>query len=530
MDHQTPIHRSVMQNPLQIPIPIPGWRAEDLKASHRTAQNFFEFIRLTRIRKTIAAAAIATVIQLVIFKCLYPYPDFFSDSYAYIYAASANLDVSIWPIGYSKFLAFFHHLTSSATILICFQYLLFELGALYFFTSCVYLFHFGKTTSAILFLFLFLNPLFLYLCNYVSSDPLFLAVSMFWLTEILWTINKPRSYQIITQAILLLIAFTIRNNAYVYPIVSIFAFLVSRRPIRAKILGSVLGPVLLTLFILNTKAAAKQITGTPQFSFFTGWQLANNALYIRDKITIDSNTIHDPTVNTMDRLARAFLRKYSNNPYYRSNLKNYVGNFFIKESRSPLKYYFARRYPAQNLYSYVTGWGKASADFDQYGSYIISAHPAAFIHFFAIPNLINYLKPPLEKLELYNLGNDTVNSLPMQWFDLPGPKVHAISQTLQGSILFLYPSIFFALNVLFVIGLIKNVKNGVKSDLHQKTFNALSLFLVANVGFCIVATIIVFRYEIFPMVVLVLTLLLLLDEQNTNRSITHKPDENASIL
>src|SRR5882757_2231359 len=103
------------------------------------AASFIDFIiKNPRNRTFLLIALGGTVLQFIIFKILYPFPDFFSDSYSYIYAAQANLDVSIWPIGYSKFLAAFHMLTHSDTALIAFQYFFYELSALYFFFSLLY--------------------------------------------------------------------------------------------------------------------------------------------------------------------------------------------------------------------------------------------------------------------------------------------------------------------------------------------------------------------------------------------------------
>ena len=72
------------------------------------------------------------IVEFIIFKMLYPFPDFFSDSYSYLFAAYAHLDANIWPIGYSKFLLVFHWFTHSAIALNFFQYIFMEVAALYF--------------------------------------------------------------------------------------------------------------------------------------------------------------------------------------------------------------------------------------------------------------------------------------------------------------------------------------------------------------------------------------------------------------
>jgi hypothetical protein len=84
-----------------------------------------------------------TIIQFILFKLLYPFPDFFSDSYSYIEGAYQHLDVNIWPIGYSKFLLAFHWFTHSALALNFFQYLFLELAALYFYHTVVYFYATG---------------------------------------------------------------------------------------------------------------------------------------------------------------------------------------------------------------------------------------------------------------------------------------------------------------------------------------------------------------------------------------------------
>ncbi len=91
-------------------------------------------------RKLLVTAGIATLLQFTVFKFLYPYPDFFSDSYSYIYAASANLDINIWPIGYSKFLYIFHELTHSSLALVAFQYFFLEISCLFLFFTILYLY------------------------------------------------------------------------------------------------------------------------------------------------------------------------------------------------------------------------------------------------------------------------------------------------------------------------------------------------------------------------------------------------------
>ena len=447
-------------------------------------------------------ALVGSLLEFILFKFLYPYPDFFSDSYSYIYVASAHLDIGIWPIGYSKFLALFHAITHSDTALVAFQYFFLEVAALYFFFTLLYFYRLSKATSIVLFVSLFFNPLFLYICNYVNSDPLFAALSLLWLTELLWIIQRPRPYQVFTQAVLLFLAFTVRYNALYYPIIGALAFVLSRHTFRIKIAGALLGILLIGAFIIHSRNEANKLTGTRQFSLFSGWQLANNALYIYDKISVDSAELPSAQSRELDRFSKHFYKHAIPGIY--EALSSYTGNFFFRRPESPLIRYMYSHYRFSNEYGGIIAWGRSSAVFSEYGSYILKHHPVAFVRYFALMNAKNYFVPPLEKLEVYNLGEDKVWPVAQRWFDYKTPVVTCASKDVQGSILFLYPAIFLIVN-LYLIGLVVWYVVSKKYKLATRKFNFTILltvaFLVMNFLFCITATILVFRYEFFPMII-----------------------------
>ncbi len=480
--------------------------------NNTNTSSFFHFIIWNpRNRKFLFIALGGTIVQFIIFKILYPFPDFFSDSYSYIYAAQANLDISIWPIGYSKFLRWFHFITYSDTALISFQYFFYELSALYFFFSFLYFYKPVKTNEIILFIFLFFNPLFLYLCNYVNSDPLFLALSLFWFTELLWIINRPRMYQIFVQAVLLFACFTVRNNAYYYPVIAALAFVLSRQTWRRRVAGALLGVALIIPFIIHTRNEAYKMTGTKQFSLFTGWQLANNALYAFEYM--DTTKILPSQVNDLDKMSLSFFRQVPTK-FLHEYLLSDQGNFFIRASYSPLKQFMLHHYQITDEYSNIVAWGKSSAVFSEYGRYLITHNPRAYIWEFMIPNTKNYFIPYLEKLQVYNLGLDNIESNAAYWFHYKSNTVTSFSKTGQGNILYLYPAIFLSLNIyLIVIGLwflFKKVYLNTEVPINRMLILS-GLTLCVNFCFCIFSTIIVFRYQVFP-IIICLSLALLLTE------------------
>jgi len=477
-----------------------------------TQNSFFFFIKKEKRNQVILfVALIAAIVQFYLFKLFYPFPDFFSDSYSYIYAAYANLNINIWPIGYSKFLRYFHFLSHSDTALVGFQYFLYTTASLYFLLTFLYFYKIKRNYIVIIFVFLFLNPLPLYLCNYINSDALFLSISLLWFTQILWIINHPRIYQIFLHAILLFACFSIRNNAYYYPFISILVFAISKQSIWRKVSGAAFGILLIIPFVIFTRSMAFKLTGTYQFSLFTGWQLANNALYMRDKIEIDSINLPDAECKELDMISKNFFKDIPPGTY-RRYLSSYVGNYFIREPQSPLKKYFENHYNITDRLSLIISWGRASKVFEKYGIYLIEKEPIHFLRYFVPLNMRHYFIPPLEKLEIYNLGDDDVLIIAQDWFDYKTPEVYSVSKTIQGNILSVFPLLFLFTN-LYLLGCLAVVHFKGRPLKIYHSFKGILLvnifFLFANFCFTILATMNVLRYQIFPMIILIVSAILL---------------------
>lgn len=451
-------------------------------------------------------------LEWFIFKLLYPFPDFFSDSYSYIFAAYAHLDVNIWPIGYSRFLSIFHFFTYSGTALVSFQYLSFAIAGLYFYHTITYFYYTGKNTRIFLCLFLFFNPLFLYLANYVTSDMLFVSMSTIWITQLIWIIHRPNLYQVFVQAILMFIMFTFRYNAMIYPVIAAGVFLISKQRAWVKVAGVVSGPMLILPFVIFSSQAAKRMTGTAQFPpILGGWQWGNNALYMREFIEVDSTKFPTRETTELDQIARKYFRTV---PRRYRDLPNYVANFFIRQPEAPLKQYMVRHFRPKDGYEDVVAWGKSAVVFDQYGKYLIKQHPISFAQHYLLINIRNYFIPPLEKLEVYNLGMDDIWSIGQFWFHYPSPKLKSVSKDLQGIVLALFPILFLLFNIYYLIGLLVylNLVWGKLTHASVRyTIVMITAFLLLNFAFSVFANIIVIRYQIFPMIVLLAFAMLLTD-------------------
>jgi len=440
----------------------------------------------------------AVTLEFILFKLLYPYPSLFSDSYSYIFAAAIHADVNIWPIGYSKFLQFFPLFTRSTFLLVGFQYFFLELSALCFFYTILYFYDLGKISRRILMGFLFFNPLLIYVSNYITSDTLFIGLSLLWVTQLIWIIQRPHPSQILLQGVLLLLAFTVRYNAMYYPLIAAFAFLISaHRPVW-KVLGLLAGPLLIIPFIIYSSNAARDLTGTAQFPLLGGWQWGNNALYIREYIDVQDADLPTPETVKLDHLAQDFFRTV---PPDQRDLPNYVANYFFRNANAPLRKYMHLNYPARDEYSNLVRWGKSSVVYGDYGKTLIRQHPGAFAQHFILVNTKNYFLPPLEQLKVYNMGLDSIWERGRSWFNLPTVHVSAATPYLQEPLLLIFPPLFAGLNLFFLVA-IGSLLTSQPVSLSQgfvRTVLLIGCLLALNFGFSVFANIIVIRYQIFPL-------------------------------
>jgi len=477
-------------------------------------QSFLHFIFLEKKNRVLLCLALGvTLVQFILFKFLYPYPDFLEESYSYIFAASNNLDFNIFPIGYSKFLLAFHNLTHSDTALVAFQYFFLECSCLYFFFTLLYFYNPGKAFRNILFIFLFFNPLFLYLSNYINSDSISTGLSLCWMAELIWIINRPRPYQIISQVVFLFLTFTLRENIIYYPFISAFAFILSRQKPWVKLAGPLFSFMLIAIFIIRSREAAYEMYDVKQFSPRSGWALANNALYMRGHIQVDSTEFTSAETRILDSVNRAFFRSIPSKQF-NSFLSTHILSFFMADQRSPMVQYYSRHYSSKDEYEAIKNFGQASVLFTKYGEFFIKKYPIAYIRYFVLRNTKNYFLPPLENLEIYNSEQDNVPPSVQDWFDLRTPQVTSISKDIQASILYIYPSIFLFASILFIGSLVWLVIKTRRRQIRENWRNMMLLggsYLLANFLFSIFTTAIVLRYQILPLILILILPLLILD-------------------
>jgi hypothetical protein len=449
----------------------------------------------------------STLLFWFVFKYFYPYPNMVMDSYVYVKGAVLNLGANSFPIGYSKFLQLFGLFSRSTGLLVWLQYLLLESAYLLLFFTLLYFFRTPQLISNILFAFLFWNPLFLFVSNFIMSDALFTALSIFWICQLIWLICDPRPYMIWIQAGLLFLAFTIRYNALYYPLVACLALLLTRLSIWYRIAAILLQFIFIGAFSLFTRSEMLQLTGERQFSPFGGWQVANNALYMYGHIQQETNEPVPAEFQSLDSI----VRQYFNSTHRVESLLEYdaegPGFFYMVSDKSPLLKYMYRQYGADTLFQDFKGWGKMGVICSGYGAYLVRRHPLDFARYWMLPNAVRYFYPPTEIFSMYSpyiFRQDEFGKMAMQLFDLKTLAVGLPLINLRTSLLSYYPSFFMLLNLFFVFaftgfclfgGLKKT--NGFK----LYTIGLIAVLWTCNFFFAVTASCIVLRYQIFIMIV-----------------------------
>jgi len=492
--------------------------------------SFRDFIRKDRInRRWLVRATVATIAQLILFKIFYPYASyFFTDSFAYIYAAASNLDANVWPVGYSKFLRVFNTFLHPDLALVSFQYLFLQFSGFYFLITLLYIFRPGKAATLSGWIFFTFQPVFLYIANSVASDALFIGLSLIWISRLIKMINRPSRCEIVLQALLVTVLFTIRYNAMIYPLVAVLAIILSKYSLRQKWIAIVLPVIGVSTFIGYTKKVTKEMSGVNSFSPFSGWQIANNALYMYGHIK--EETPPPARFRKLDSTVRQYLdkEKYPHTLYD----SIYPGIYFLWSPHSPLQQYMGQQRSADTSAAYFRSWAAVSPLYADYGSWLIKQYPTDFAQYWLWPNLVRYALPPLEFIDRYNSGMDTVDVIAKYWFHYKDNKVGAFSAKFQHHLLAWYPLLCLLGNGFFLgITALFFTTRGVAgaNPLFRNYVLVIAVLWMAHFLFSVVAAPVVLRYQVFLLLLnfssslLLVECLLKWDKARTEHTTT--PDE-----
>jgi hypothetical protein len=343
------------------------------------------------------------------------------------------------------------------------------------------------------------------------SDPLFISLSLIWFTTLIWIINRPTVGLVLVQAVVLFVAFTVRYNALFYPFISALALLLSRQRIWIKISGITVSILLVALFIAFTTSRYKDLTGTAQFSPFSGWQLANNAMYGYRYVDSFHLRTPPPKLRELDHMVRTYFdttRDLRRNPQERVE----ASTVYMWDHRSPLQHFMNLKFRDSSKAKMMKKWASVAPLYASYGNWLITTYPEAFAEHYLWPNTKNYYTPPVEFLDSYNMGADSVYPIAQSWFRYPGKYVKTLAKSFKVDILNYYPILIGVLNAVFVVAFIfyLMLRRQDKASIQYKILLLVLGLWMANFSFSVFASAIALRFQVFATwIVLALTLLLL---------------------
>lgn len=445
----------------------------------------------------------AIIIQFAIFKYLYPFANYIhGDSFSYLNAAYNNLSINTYPIGYSKFLRLISVFAKPDYILTALQYLSIQLSILFFLYTTFYFYNPIKTVQIILLCFMVLNPLFLHLANMVSSDGLFLALSSAWFALLIWITHQPTKKIIIYHAVILFLAFTVRYNALLYPFISTLVLCISPLSLLAKIKGILLYSVLCLAFIGFTTYQYKKLTGNWQYSPFSGWQMANNAMYAYRYVQEKDRKPVPSKFKELDKMIRQYFD--STHDTKKFPVESYMASsFYMWSPGLPLMKYRNDLFKKakDSISGELKKWASIGPFYKDYGWFIIRQHPLPFIKYFLWPNSNKYYAPPVEFLEVYNSGKKNVMDVAQIWFGYNNQNIRTRTDG-KVSILNFYPILSGVLNMVIFLSFFCYLL--LKGWRYDRTFSK-AIFLggtmwLTNAIFTIFASSAALRFQSFPII------------------------------
>jgi protoporphyrinogen oxidase len=446
---------------------------------------------------------IGIIVQLAVFKYFYPYASFINgDSYAYLETAYHNMSVNTYPIGYSMFLRLFSIFTKSDTALVVFQYLLLQGSVMAFLFTVFYFYNPGKLLKILLFGFFLFNPVFLYLGNYVSSDALFLSLSLIWFTILIWSLYRPSRYLIVLHAVVLFISFTVRYNALYYPLITAIVILLSKQRRLPQLAGLGMAVIMIGGFVWHSSSQYHGLTGIRQFTPFSGWQMANNALYAYRYVDSADVKPVPAQFRSLDKTVRTYFdttRDVRKHP--QEMLK--ASTVYMWDGTSPLQIFMKKQFEKDTTKGVLEKWATVGPLYADYGAYLIRQYPVVFAKNYLWPNTLKYYAPPVEFLESYSTGVDSVTQIAQVWFAYKSNKLKIRAKDYNVTMLNFFPILSGMVNVLFLLGgLSFLLLNGQRQyPLMWKGIKLVVSLWVTNFAFSVFASPIALRFQLFYIII-----------------------------
>jgi len=419
---------------------------------------------------------------------IYPFPNIYADTGAYISVAGTGLIGNYRPPGFSWFMAMSHSIHPNADVLVALQTILYFFSTLFLYLTAKYFFYRGNQFIWRVFFFIFqVSPTVIYLCNFVISDSLFISLTNLWVASLLWIIATKKPGPVVWNTLLVIMLILVRYIALFYPLLTIISLFIAcfrHNKIRLALYSLLhVAAFLAVIFIIISET--KKNIGVAVLSGFGGWQKANNALHIVPYINLKPEEIEDAEI----RKTHAFI--IANNPREFYPAKDSVVVLYLWASYGPLKKYMVHL-QGNGRRSYQYYWHLASVPMGNWADYLVKKYPLAYLKYYIKPNFLFLFKMSNEALFVWPEPSQQMKD----WFECNNcalaPRYNFYHNFLAATASKTF-NILWVLLVLSIVALLFRKKLNCTQEQYWMLW-VVSFFCIAYIAMSVYASPIVLRY------------------------------------
>ena len=190
-----------------------------------------------------------------------------------------------------------------------------------------------------------------------------------------------------------------------------------------------------------------------------------------------------------------------------------ASTFYMWSYNMPLMQYRDKIFKKDTSAGDLKKWASMGPIYKSYGFHIIKKYPSSFVKYFLWPNANKYYAPPVEFLQSYNSGKDSIPTVASSWFGYKdgGLKTRTKSKTVR--ILDFYPILSGVINLVMLCSLLFYVilKGWQYNTVFNKGISLAAMVWLLNAGFTIFASSAALRFQSFPIILTTMSVGLLID-------------------
>lgn len=491
---------------------------------------FLKFLLKKPVVYKLIAAVVVNILIYFIFRNLFPNGEYISDSHGYITAADQRLEVAFRPVGYSKFLNFLGFKGGAETTLTGFQFFLMSFSNIVLFFTLAYFYPVRhKVVKTLAYVLLCFNLMNFFMSNFILSDGVFTALTVLIFVLILWVHNTGKWIYLLFLVPLLYFTFTVRFNSLYYPFFICIALLLSYRmkPV-IRVAGCLVIILSFASFYIGQQKLNDKLYNSGVFSGFSGWQVANNALYIYPHIHPEADWFESPDLKKLHQFVDSFYYDMDSAALQPILQDKYEGAVFIWNPRSPLKRFLIYKLRTTKTH-YFKAWTQYSELYNEYGNILIQKNLGTFISHYIAYNTKNFIYPTPEAFTDWNFKTSAIPEATLKWFSEASVRDNIQHRGLNDTIIQIY-RVLYSLLIIGCLGgtvylLFRMFRSG-ELSFKQEAFRLhffIGAYFYMTAAFSIYASVVVFR-NVLPLIPLTLMWLYLMYYYLETGSKKNQPD------